>query len=174
MDTITLFLSNNLQIIKKTCKDSDTLSTSFIDKMINLCDSEEVEREIAMKLKTILQIIDKTSANSYTKLLSIFGLLMKAMNVKITQIDCKRAYVAHEFSFIEFDISQNNCDSVSDCKYLNKVIAFCESDSVGEKEDEQSWLSQIVNILKHVKDDSIQPMMKLMCVIGILEESSVF
>ena len=139
--------------------------------MINLCDSEEVEREIAMKLKTILQIIDKTSANSYTKLLSIFGLLMKVMNVKITQIDCKRAYVAHEFSFIEFDISQNNCDSVSDCKYLNQVIAFCESDSSSEKEGDQSWLSQIVNILKHVKDDSIQPMMKLMCVIGILEES---
>ena len=93
---------------------------------------------------------------------------MKVLNVKIAQIDCKRAHVLHEFSFIEFDISQNSCDSVSDCKYLNKVIAFCES---GEKEGGQSWVSQIANILKHVQEDSIQPMMKLMCVLGILEES---
>ena len=172
MDTIKLFLTENLKIIKKTCKDSGPTCTNFISEMINLCDREEVEKEIAVKFKNILQIIEKTNAHSYTKLLGIFGLLMKVMNVKITQIDCRRAYVVHEFSFIEFDISQNSCDSVSDCKFVNKVIAFCESDSTrSEKEDDQSWTSHITNILKHVKDDSIQPMMKLMCVIGVLEES---
>ena len=63
-------------------------------------------------------------ANLYTKLLGIFGLLVKVMNVKISQIDCKRAYVAQEFSFVEFsiDISQDSCDVVSNCKYLNQLI----------------------------------------------------
>ena len=170
MDSITHFLNINLKIIKKTCDDS---SINFIKEMLELCDAEKTEKEIAMKFKNILQIIDKTNANIYTKLLGIFGLLVKVKNVNISQIDCKRAYVIHEFSFVEFsiDMSTESCDEVSDCKYLNQLIAFCESG--GKICEDPSWVGKIVNIIKHVKDDSIQPMMKLMCVIGILEESMI-
>ena len=46
MDSITHFLNNNLQIIKKTCDDS---SINFIKEMLDLCDAEKTEKEIVQK-----------------------------------------------------------------------------------------------------------------------------